>query len=91
MIAGAGLGLFVGANNAATMFAAPQQRAGAAGGLLNMARGVGIALGVALTSLVIASGRGITSVAFVLVAVALLGGAVSVTWSRSPVPAPSAV
>jgi len=31
-IAGAGMGLFVAANNAATMFAAPQERAGAAGG-----------------------------------------------------------
>jgi len=82
-LAGAGMGLFVAANNAATMFAAPQQRAGAAGGLLNMARGLGTALGVALTSLVFASGRGITSVALLLLAVALLAGVISVTWSRS--------
>jgi predicted MFS family arabinose efflux permease len=79
-VAGAGLGLFVAANNAATMFSAPPQRAGAAGGLLNMARGLGIALGVALTSLVIASGRGIGSVAVLLIAVALLAGVISVTW-----------
>jgi EmrB/QacA subfamily drug resistance transporter len=91
VIAGAGLGLFVAANNAATMFSAPQQRAGAAGGLLNMARGLGSALGVALTSLVIASGRGITSVALVLIAVALLAGAISVTWSRPAVRAASPV
>jgi EmrB/QacA subfamily drug resistance transporter len=82
-VAGAGLGLFVAANNAATMFSAPLQRAGAAGGLLNMARGLGTALGVALTSLVIASGRGIGSVAVLLVAVALLAGVISVTWPGS--------
>jgi EmrB/QacA subfamily drug resistance transporter len=80
-VTGAGMGLFVAANNAATMLAAPPQRAGAAGGLLNMARGLGTALGVALTSLVFASGRGITSVALLLLVVALLTGAISVTWS----------
>jgi len=90
-IAGAGMGLFVAANNAATMFAAPQQRAGAAGGLLNMARGLGTALGVALPSLVFASGRGITSVALLLLGVALLTGAISMTAGGSPDPATSAV
>ncbi|MFI5286506.1 MAG: MFS transporter, partial [Candidatus Dormibacteria bacterium] len=89
-IAGAGMGLFVAANNAATMFAAPDQRAGTAGGLLNMARGLGTALGVALTSLVFASGRGITSVALVLLAVAILAGVISVTWSSPVVRAVSA-
>jgi EmrB/QacA subfamily drug resistance transporter len=89
-VTGAGMGLFVAANNAATMFAAPPQRAGAAGGLLNMARGLGTALGVALTSLVFASGRGITSVAVLLLAIAIVTGAISVTWSRSTVPAASA-
>jgi EmrB/QacA subfamily drug resistance transporter len=91
VVAGAGLGLFVAANNAATMFSAPQQRAGAAGGLLNMARGLGAALGVALTSLVIASGRGITSVALMLIVVALLAGAISVTWPGSSARATSPV
>ena len=83
-IAGAGMGLFVAANNAATMFAAPQQRAGAAGGLLNMSRGLGTALGVALPSLVFASGRGITSVALLLLGVALLAGAISATSPADP-------
>jgi hypothetical protein len=90
-IVGAGMGLFVAANNAASMFAAPEQRAGAAGGLLNMARGLGTALGVALTSLVFASGRGITSVALVLLSVAILTGIISVTWSSPVVRAASAV
>jgi nitrate/nitrite transporter NarK len=83
-VTGAGMGLFVAANNAATMFAAPAQRAGAAGGLLNMARGVGTALGVALTSLVFATGRGITFVAFLLLAIAILTGVISVVWSKAP-------
>jgi EmrB/QacA subfamily drug resistance transporter len=83
-VTGAGMGLFVAANNAATMFAAPVQRAGAAGGLLNMARGLGTAIGVALTSLVFASGRGITSVALLLLAIAVLTGAISVVWSKAP-------
>jgi hypothetical protein len=55
-----------------------------------MARGVGTALGVALTSLVFASGRGITSVALLLLAIALLTGAISVVWSRAPGRAASA-
>ncbi len=90
-VIGAGMGLFVAANNAATMMAAPQQRAGAAGGLLNMARGLGTALGVALPSLVFASGRGITSVALMLLVIALLAGVVGVTWSMSSKQAVSAV
>ena len=83
VVAGAGMGLFVAANNASTMFAAPRNRAGAAGGLLNMARGLGTALGVALTSLVFASGRGLTSVALLLLAVALLAAVISAIWTRS--------
>jgi EmrB/QacA subfamily drug resistance transporter len=81
-VTGAGMGLFIAANNAATMFAAPPQRAGTAGGLLNMARGLGTALGVALTSLIFATGRGITSVALVLMAIAILTGAISLVWSH---------
>jgi MFS family permease len=82
-IAGAGMGLFVAANNAATMSAAPPHRAGTAGGLLNMARGIGVALGVALPSLVFASGRGFTSVAVLLLGVAIVAAIISFTWSGS--------
>jgi EmrB/QacA subfamily drug resistance transporter len=89
-VAGVGMGLFVAANNAATMFAAPQERAGSAGGLLNMARGLGTALGVALTSLVFATGHGLTAVALLLLVVALLTGLISVTWS-APSPRPVSV
>ncbi len=89
-VAGVGMGLFVAANNAATMFAAPQERAGSAGGLLNMTRGLGTALGVALTSLVFATGHGLTAVALLLLVVALLTGLISVTWS-APSPRPVSV
>ena len=45
---GAGLGAFTPANNAAIMGAAPLQRSGAAGGILNLTRGLGTSAGVAL-------------------------------------------
>jgi EmrB/QacA subfamily drug resistance transporter len=49
---GIGLGLFTSPNNAAIMGAAPSQQAGMASGILNMTRGFGTALGLALTGLV---------------------------------------
>ena len=49
---GAGLGLFTPANNAAIMAEAPREQAGVASGVLNMTRGTGTSLGLALTSLV---------------------------------------
>jgi len=49
---GVGLGAFTPANNAAIMAAAPRTHAGLAGGILNMTRGLGTSLGVALTGLV---------------------------------------
>ncbi len=50
---GAGLGLFTPPNNAAIMASAPRAQAGVASGVLNMTRGLGTALGLALTSLVL--------------------------------------
>jgi MFS family permease len=47
-VVGAGLGAFTPANNAAIMGAAPLQRSGSAGGVINMARGLGTSFGVAL-------------------------------------------
>ncbi|HVU76622.1 MAG TPA: DHA2 family efflux MFS transporter permease subunit [Gaiellaceae bacterium] len=49
---GIGLGAFTPPNNAAIMAAAPRSQAGAAGGILNLTRGLGTALGLALTGLV---------------------------------------
>ena len=48
---GAGLGLFTPANNAAIMAAAPREHSGMAGGVLNLTRGLGTALGVAVAGL----------------------------------------
>lgn len=47
---GLGLGAFTPANNATIMSAAPKGYAGVVGGMLQMTRGIGTALGVALTS-----------------------------------------
>jgi MFS family permease len=51
-VIGIGLGLFTSPNNAAIMGAAPTDQAGMASGILNMTRGFGTALGLALTGLV---------------------------------------
>jgi EmrB/QacA subfamily drug resistance transporter len=60
-VVGAGLGLFVAPNNVSIMGAAPPQQAGMASGILNMSRGAGTALGLAVTGLVFAiSGGGHT-------------------------------
>ena len=48
---GAGLGVFTPANNALVMRAIPVAASGTGGGLVNMARGLGTALGVALVTL----------------------------------------
>jgi MFS family permease len=46
---GLGMGLFTSPNNASIMGAAPDHQAGMASGVLNMTRGMGTALGLALT------------------------------------------
>jgi EmrB/QacA subfamily drug resistance transporter len=55
---GVGLGLFTPANNAAIMSAVPRAQSGAAGGILNMTRGLGTSLGLSLTGLVFAAVAG---------------------------------
>jgi EmrB/QacA subfamily drug resistance transporter len=82
-VAGVGLGLFIPANNAATMGAAPANRGGAAGGLLNMARGIGTALGVSTTSLVFAAGRGLITISVLLLAAAIAAGVIGVAGTGS--------
>ena len=52
-LVGVGLGLFIPLNNTAIMSASPRSQAGMASGLLNMTRGLGTALGLALTGLVL--------------------------------------
>jgi EmrB/QacA subfamily drug resistance transporter len=50
-VLGAGLGIFTPANNSLVMRAIPARTAGTGGGLLNMTRSLGTALGVALVTL----------------------------------------
>ncbi|HYZ03305.1 MAG TPA: MFS transporter [Candidatus Binatia bacterium] len=52
VVIGAGLGAFTPANNAAIMGSAPRAQSGVAGGILNMTRGLGTSLGVAVTGVV---------------------------------------
>lgn len=51
-LVGVGLGMFTPPNNAAIMGAAPPHKSGLASGVLNMTRGMGTSLGLALTGLV---------------------------------------
>ena len=56
---GAGMGLFTSPNNASVMGAAPGSHAGMASGVLNMTRGVGTAIGLALTGSVFVATGGV--------------------------------
>ncbi len=47
---GVGLGMFIAPNNSATVAAAPASRTGVAGGMLNLMRALGCAIGIALAS-----------------------------------------
>ena len=59
-LAGLGLGAFTPANNAAVMSASPPGHAGVVSGMLNMTRGLGTAVGVALTGAVFTAVAGVT-------------------------------
>ncbi len=87
-VIGVGLGLFTSPNNASIMGAAPGQQAGMASGVLNMTRGMGTALGLALTGtvFVVAGGdsggtsgaqHAFTVTAYVLAGIAAAAGVVS--------------
>lgn len=86
-VIGVGMGLFTSPNNASIMGAAPGRQAGMASGVLNMSRGMGTALGLALTGtiFVVAGGGGGASgaqhafavTAYVLAAIAAAAGVVS--------------
>ncbi len=67
---GVGMGLFTSPNNASIMGAAPESHAGMASGVLNMTRGLGTALGLAVTGTIFTvaggdrgAGSGVTEVA----------------------------
>jgi EmrB/QacA subfamily drug resistance transporter len=71
-VLGVGLGLFIPANNTAIMAAVPRELSGTAGGMVNMTRGAGTALGIALVTLVLHGGRGAGTAFAALAAVAVL-------------------
>ena len=81
------MGLFTSPNNASIMGAAPGQQAGMASGVLNMTRGTGTALGLAITgSIFVAAGgdssaagarHAFTFTAYVLAVIAAAAGIVS--------------
>jgi hypothetical protein len=52
-VLGAGLGVYIPANNAAIMAVIPNRVAATVGGMLNMARGLGTAVGVAAVTIVL--------------------------------------
>ena len=91
---GAGLGLFTSPNNAGIMAAVPERQSGLASGLLNMSRGLGTAMGLAVTTAVFSAlgGDGGTpsvvrsaiSVTFlVLAGVALVAGMITALGSSA--------
>jgi MFS family permease len=59
-LAGLGLGAFTPANNATIMAAAPPGHAGVISGLLNMTRGMGTALGVAIAGALYTTAAGVS-------------------------------
>lgn len=58
-LAGLGLGMFTPSNNASVMSASPAGHAGVMSGVLNMTRGIGTALGVALASALYTAAAGV--------------------------------
>jgi MFS family permease len=76
-LTGVGLGAFTPSNNASIMAAAPPGYTGLTGGLLNMTRGAGTALGIAVAGALYTTGGGhqFTLAMAVLGAAGLLAGA----------------
>jgi EmrB/QacA subfamily drug resistance transporter len=82
---GTGLGLFVPANNTAIMAAIPRHLSATAGGMVNMTRGMGTALGIALVTLALhESASGGARAAFALLAVAAVLAAATGLTARAP-------
>ena len=81
VMVGLGLGVFVPANNSVIMGAVPPRASATGGGLVNMARGLGTALGVAVVAFSLHVGRtggGATIALWTLAAVAVVGGVAAV-------------
>jgi EmrB/QacA subfamily drug resistance transporter len=84
-VLGIGLGVYIPANNAEIMAAVPARHAGTAGGMVNLARGLGTALGVAVVTLALhAGGRLGQADAGRLAIGALAAAALVATWAGRP-------
>ena len=95
-VAGIGLGAFTPPNNAGIMGAAPPHQSGMASGILNMTRGLGTSLGLALAGLVYTMGAGAgegtpagaaagyRDTALFLAGVAVAAGVIAVFRGRAP-------
>ena len=84
---GVGLGLFIPANNTAIMAAIPHRLSGTAGGMVNMTRGAGTALGIALVTLALHTTATVTGgarIAFAVLAVAALTATATGITARAP-------
>ncbi|GLY90145.1 MFS transporter [Actinoallomurus iriomotensis] len=81
---GLGLGLFIPANNTAVMAAVPRRLSATAGGMVNMTRGIGTALGIAVVTLFLHStGEGARLAFAAMAAVAVVATATGLV-ARTP-------
>jgi MFS family permease len=78
---GIGLGCYIPANNAQIMAAVPARQAATAGGMVNMTRGFGTALGVAVVTLGLHAGAASPRTGAVLAVAVLTAGALVATWA----------
>jgi MFS family permease len=91
VLAGAGLALNTGPAVGLAMSAVPVQRAGLASGVVNLARLVGITVGVAVLGSAMAAVGGADGARIATMLgglVQLIGAAVALRWARSEKPAP---
>lgn len=80
-LTGAGLGCYIPANNADVMAVTPAAEAATAGGMVNMTRGIGTALGVAVVTLTLHAGAPSVPAGQSLAAAALALAAVAAAWA----------
>ncbi len=79
---GAGLGVYIPANNAQILAAVPARDAAAAGGMVNMTRGLGTALGVAVVTLGLHAGSSFGQAGAARLALAAIAAAaLAATWA----------
>jgi len=84
-VLGIGLGAYIPANNAEIMSAVPASDSATAGGMVNLARGLGTALGVAVVALALHAGAGLGLADAGRLAIGVLvTAALAATWAGKP-------